>query len=236
VICLNPEEVLYKEYNSKMADVQKRQVAYKASVKDLVEGDYVKQEGWQPNYILTKEGRRISRVNLMAAVVSIQDNAQDQKTMLIDDGTGSISVRSFEDTKIMDGLEVGDLIMMVGRPREFGELKYIVPEIIKKIENTKWVDVRQKELETIGLSYGKEPTASSIDAVKEEPTIQIKSDSKSPKQKVYQLIKSLDKGDGVDIDEVINKSGVKVCEKIINALLQEGEIFEIRKGKVKILE
>ncbi len=219
-----------------MADIQKRQIAHKVSVKDLVEGEYVKQDGWQPNYVLTKEGRHISRANIMAAIVSIQENAQNQKTMLIDDGTGSISLRTFEDAKIMGGFEIGDLIMVIGKPREFGELKYILPEIIKKIENTKWVNVRQKELETFGLRYGKVASTSEADAVKEKPTTYVKEENKNPKQEVYQLIKALDKGDGAEIENIIEEAKVKDCEEVINSLLEEGEIFEIKKGKLKVLE
>ena len=219
-----------------MADVQKRQVAYKVSVKDLIEGTYVKEEGWQPNYILTKDGRHISRTNLMATVISIQNDPQSQKTMLIDDGTGNILVRSFEETNILEGFEIGDLIMIIGRPREFGGLKYIVPEIIKKIKNTKWVEVRQEELKVVGLEYGKQEVISNTNVVKEELVATSKTESKNPKQKVYKLIKALDKGEGVDIEEVRKQAKIKDCEEIIRALLQEGEIFEIKRGRLKVLE
>lgn len=219
-----------------MADTQKRQIAYKTSIKTLVQGNYVKQEGWQPNYILTKEGRQISRVNLMATIVSIQNNPQNQKTMLIDDGTANISVRSFEDTNITDGFDIGDLVMIVGRPREFGELKYIVPEIIRKLKNTKWVNVRQRELESIDLKYSGGNKGLITDSVKEEYETPTKKQNENPKQKVYQSIKSLDKGGGADIEEVIKLAQVKDCEEIIKMLLKEGEIFEIGKGRLKVLE
>ena len=61
-------------------------------------------------------------------------------------------------------------------------------------------------------------------------------DSKNPIQIIYNLIKSLDKGDGADIEDVIKESKINNCEDIINNLLREGEIFEIKKGKLKILE
>lgn len=217
-----------------MVDRQRRQIAHIANVSDLIQGNYVKQEGWQPNYIETKDGRHISRINLMATVVSIQNN-QTQKTMMVDDGTGSISIRSFEESNIMEELDIGDLIMMVGRPREFGDLKYIVPEIIKKIENIKWVEVRQKQLMALNLQLGKETPVPVSGAVK-EPITEIPSEKESnPKLKVYHAIRSLDNGDGADTEEVLKTAGVQGGEEVIRMLLQEGEIFEIKKGRLKIL-
>ena len=34
-----------------MANQQKRQIAYKVRINDLLGGKYVKEEGWNPNYI-----------------------------------------------------------------------------------------------------------------------------------------------------------------------------------------
>lgn len=210
-------------------DSQRRQVAYKTCIKELVEGSYVKQEGWQPNYILTKYGKKISRVNLMATVITIQSD-KTPKTMLVDDGTGSITLRSFEETKLMDWLDVGDLILIIGRPKEFGESKYIVPEILKKITNTEWIKVRQKELQSLGLKSVENEIAKTPKYNKPQTV------SKSPKQTILELIPSLDKGDGADIEEIIKATNIDNCEKYINLLLQEGDIFEIKKGRLKILE
>ena len=44
---------------------QKRQIAYKASIKDITLGEYFVEEGWNPNYILTDSGRKLARVNLI---------------------------------------------------------------------------------------------------------------------------------------------------------------------------
>ena len=41
---------------------------------------------------------------------------------------------------------------------------------------------------------------------------------------------------GIDIDEVIKKSNINGSEAIIINLLKEGDIFEIRPGKLKVLE
>ncbi|MCK5854229.1 MAG: hypothetical protein KAG56_03340, partial [Sulfurovaceae bacterium] len=51
-------------------------------------------------------------------------------------------------------------------------------------------------------------------------------------EEVIKQIKILDKGDGADYEDVLNK--VK-DEKMIQMLLEDGEIFEIKPGKLKLL-
>ncbi len=34
-----------------MAEIRKRHIAYKVWIKDLLANKYVKQEGWDPNYV-----------------------------------------------------------------------------------------------------------------------------------------------------------------------------------------
>ena len=54
--------------------------------------------------------------------------------------------------------------------------------------------------------------------------------------KILALVKEMDIGEGADIQDVISKSGNKETESILKNLLQEGEIFEIKPGKLKVLE
>ena len=124
---MNQEEVLYRRY--KMVDQIKRHTAYKVRIKDIIDSKYIKGEGeWSPNY-LEVGILEVSRVNLMGVLVSNQTE-QNYHNMLIDDGTGRITVRSFEDIK--NDVNVGDIVLVIGRPREYGNERYIVPEIIKK--------------------------------------------------------------------------------------------------------
>jgi len=208
---------------------QERQIAYKAKIKDLVDGVYVKEEGeWTPNYIEINE-KRISRANIIGTVVLKQDEDQNYENIILDDGSGKISIRSFGKDDFFRKINIGDVVLLIGRPRQFGSEKYIVPEILRKIENKKWIDVRKLEL-------GKEGEITSDvkeDVIKE---VEIEDIEKSPNSRILQLVREFDSGNGADIDEVISKSNMKEAEKIIKNLLEEGEIFEIKSGKFKILE
>jgi hypothetical protein len=59
---------------------------------------------------------------------------------------------------------------------------------------------------------------------------------KNPTQDIIGLIRGMDAGKGVDLDDLISASNMGNCEQIIDHLLKEGEIFEIMPGKLKVLE
>ena len=221
-----------------MPEPQKRQIACKARVSDLINGKYVKEEGWTPNYIITKQGKHISRINLIGTVISKGNDEQGYQSLIIDDGSGSISLRAFEKNEAINNTEIGDIIIVIGRPREYGSEKYIVPEIIKKIDNKKWINVRKIELEIKNLKTAKLPAreekviVENISESNEEKTEK----SASNHQVIYKAVKELDSGQGADIDDIIKKTGIKEADKIIKKFLREGEMFEISPGRVKILE
>ena len=132
--------------------------------------------------------------------------------------------------------------MIIGRPREFNNEKYIIPEIAKSIQNPMWIEVRKLELE-LNENFGvemndkevKEDEAARNAAVHEEAK-EVNADVKSDSDIIYDLIKKLDAGNGVQIDEIIEKSNLADAEKLINILLENGNIFEVKPGKVKVLE
>ncbi len=219
----------------------KRQTAYKCSIKHILEGSYIQRPGWDPNFIQLGS-LQISRVNLMAVVVS-----KDGNSTIIDDGTGQIQVMSFGEQKFTD-FDVGNIVMIIGRPREYNQKRFIAPEIIKKINDSKWVEYRQKELAVQRLELP-EPE---LVTVKKE----IETDEEKIKQReriltasfadeivendyasiILSAIKKFDKGDGAPIQDVIRESKLEKADKFITDLLNEGEIFELRAGRLKLLE
>ena len=221
-----------------MPEPQKRQIACKVRISDLTNGKYVKEEGWTPNYIITKQGKHISRINLIGTIISKNESEQNYQSVIIDDGSGSISLRSFEKNETINNTEIGDIIIVIGRPREYGSEKYIVPEIIKKINNKKWINVRKIELDIENLKTAELPAKEEkviVENIGSDPEEQTKSTISNSKL-VYKTVKELDSGQGVDINDIIKKTGIKDTEEIIKKFLREGEMFEISPGRIKILE
>jgi RPA family protein len=202
----------------------KRETAIICTVTDLLNGSFVRTEGWSPSYFTTDLGD-ISRVNLVGVIVS----KELAGGVLLDDGGGRILLRSFEGD-VFGSVDTGDLVIVIGRPRVYNEQKYVLPEIIRKID-PKWGSYRQIQLEILRKKVRITPE-------KKENRVLIKEDVQPVNyfQKIMEFIRDLDVGAGADIDEVTKRSEAPNADTLIRKLIEEGEIFEIKPGKLKILE
>lgn len=241
-------------------EIRQRQTAYKVKVSDILNGRYVVQNGWDPNYI-TVDGNKVSRVNVIGVIVSKQSSEMSKNDiMVLDDGSGRVSLRSFEEIDFSK-IRVGDVVVLIGRPREYGGEIYVMPEVINSLPNKKWVDVRRMELRMMRAADGKESIKESEEPAgrKEEKLEKVeteeilyddaesegdsvnagpqgkKEDELSPAEKVMKYIKDLDDGNGADVDEVIKNHG-EDAERLITDLLRRGDVFELKPGRVKVLE
>ncbi len=200
---------------------QKRQIAYKLQIRQILGGTYHQQEGWNPNYLITPDNQKVSRVNLIAVVVA---QTQDQtNNLILDDGSGQITLRIFDPLKNVNP-KIGDTVLVIAKIRQFNNQIYLVPEIISKINNSKWVEVRKLELKN------KSPLRPST------PTPAAPETNLAPYENLLNLIKKLDQDEGANVDDLIKESTLPDCEKLIEELLKEGDIFEISPGRVKILK
>lgn len=209
-----------------------RQTAYKVWISDLLNGKYVRQEGeWDPNYIQVHD-LKVSRANIVAGVIEkyVSDNA-DYGFLSVDDSTGVIRVKVWkEDVKLIENIQVGDLVLIIGRPREMNSEIYVMAEIIKMIENKEWANVRKEELKKrFGVAVRAETVGDK--AVEEE---QIEHATTSDRQKVLSII---EKSDDISFDEIVDVTKINQDEvsKIVKELLQEGEIYQPRAGIFKIV-
>jgi len=208
---------------------QKRQTAYKIRIRDILDNEYIRTDDWSPNYFLVN-GKKVSRVNIIGTVVSDIMDDLNFRYIMIDDGSGKIPLRDFDNSVIKD-ISLGDVVLVIGKPREYGKEKYIVPEIIKKIEDKRWLDVRKKELEQ---EYKVKVEHKEMEDEEREKSIEEEfiKEEKTPYQEVCDIIKEKDKGEGVSLDEI----NIENAERIINDLLLQGEVFEVKPGRYKLLE
>lgn len=243
----------------------------------IKDAQYLKQEGWNPNYIEVSN-EKIYRVNIIGIVVSKDQISPNNYVLSIDDGFSTMPLRTFDKPEIFLDISIGDFVIVIGKPREFGGQRYVLTEILRKIENNAWLTFRQKLFEKKGLDKplfdkqdNKKDSAENVDnrqseklevhpdRNKNEDVVQNKeeepdlivteeiifeekmeerekvSDNKSPAEIIYSLIKELDLGEGADIDLIIKKSNIADAEKIIDRFIKEGEIYQSKPGKIKIL-
>jgi hypothetical protein len=184
-----------------------RHTAIKVWVSDLHAGKYARQDD-SLNYIELSDGKKAFRATLMGVVVGIDD------CIWVDDGTGSIAVRSFDSS--FGDLDIGSFVLVIGRPRDFEGQKYLMGEILKKVDK-KWFDVWKKSVTPITPVGGNEINDSSSET------------------DVIAMVRSMDDGEGADYESVASKLGSGGEDKIIH-LLAIGELFETKPGKLKVLE
>ncbi|MCD6575618.1 MAG: hypothetical protein J7K73_00470 [Nanoarchaeota archaeon] len=225
----------------------KRWTAYKMAIANIVNGNFTEDGFVQFGNL------QVNRVRIMGTVVS-KFIADDRKYgfFIVDDGTETIRVRSFEDNlKLIEKAKVGDIVDVIGRIRKYEDEIYVIPESVQIIKDPNWIILRKLELmkqkkempkaeTTEGNVVGEEVI---VEEVVEEEIVETKLPEgqttlfESPRQKVIKLIKELDKGEGAEVSKIIEKMGdEKVVENVLTDLMNEGELFEPRPGKVKLLE
>ena len=215
-----------------MADQYQRQTAYLCTAQQLIEGDYVRKEGWEPSYMVTEAGA-LSRARLAGILVSAPP-----AELVVDDGTANIPLRTLSAPP--QDIPVGAPVLVIGRPRTQGDQAYLLVEAIHRLSSPAWVQFYKEHLDEFQrfIPAPPEPEASpeAVPPLPQEtpdPGTPTPPPSKAPS--LIGLIRELDPGDGAPVDEVIAKAGDGGEEKL-RVLIAEGEVFELRAGRVKVLE
>lgn len=211
-----------------------RDIAVKAAISTILNGQLRPEDEQGRSYLLVETGEKIQRLNILATILGIESQGLIT-TLYLDDGTGKIALRFFEETEFR--FEIGQSLLIIARPRSYNQEKYLAPEIVKLIDPA-WLKVRALELKQLipaALNLiedskwmkDEENSEGVIEEVEEEVTL--------PAEKVINLIKMNDTGDGVMIETILEKSHLNDTEQIIKRMLERGEIFQNAPGKVKIL-
>ncbi len=206
---------------------QQRQTAYKIWIGDLLKAEYVEQKGeWDPNYFLIN-GNKVSRVNIVASVVNVYENPdKTMKSVDVDDSSGSVSLKVWsDDFKVLEGLEVGDIYLIIGRCRNSSGQIFVTPEIVKKLDNN-WAKLRKLELEKL---YGK------IERVESgRNSEEVEKPFDNSRQKVLNILENSEEVSFDDLREKTNLSEEDL-KNIISDMVKEGQVFEPKPGYLRIV-
>ncbi len=215
-----------------------RSTAYRVRISSLINGEFLRQEGFNPSYIIINDNQ-VSRVNIIATIVSKYLTEDGNYCALtLDDGSETIRVKAFgaDVAKIKD-VKVSSFVRFIGKVKHYNDETYLVPEVIKQDLDPNWLVVDHLELGKPEFKEVEErPKAKS--APKEEPEVMEITADDNPNTKIVELIKAYDSGDGAPMDDVMKNSKMEEREAkdIIVNLLKSGEVFEPKKGILKLLE
>lgn len=201
-----------------------RQTARKCNIKHIIKGDFVKATDIDPGFVKTSLGD-ISRANIIAAVVGRVSNTE----IMLDDGTGMVMFRMFNEGMLPSGISVGDAVLVIGRPREFNNEIYIAGEVISKISHD-WLPVRRKEIGIMQENALCDASGPAAENKKSEETGGI-----SDYGLLIKSIRELDTGNGALMEDVMAKAGIPDAEEKLTRLIEAGEVFEFKPGIIKLL-
>jgi RPA family protein len=225
-----------------MGNELSRGTAFKICIREVTEGNFSKSESrWEPGYLLTRQGERVSRVRVMGTVVS-RYVGDDQKyaSLTLDDGGDTIAVRAFrDDVERLMNVKPGDIVDVIGKVKEYEGEEYINMESVWKVEDPNWELVRRLELLIKGHRLGGvkappveekiSPTPVDAQEVEEEVV------GEDPKIVLLNLIEELDDGNGVKYITLLKEAGLEEeeLEGVLRELMGEGDIYEPKIGRFK---
>ncbi len=227
----------------------RRDIAQKAGINEILRGAFEATE--DGTTVLNTGNRQIKRVNILATVVAKNDSTETAgwKDAVVDDGTGQIRLRFFDNEAMLKKLTVGDFTAIIGRPRHYSGETYVAPEVLKPVNNAKWADVRRLELlmqANAQNNAGNEKIVGKAAAAgKNVESLQDRQFDgqdyvSKGKIELYRIIKELDTGRGADISAVASKFTEKFgggnAELLIKEMTKAGDLFEVLPGRLKVLE
>lgn len=204
-----------------------RMTAVKVKISDLMSGQWIKKEGMEPSFVVTKNREKVSRARVLATVVGkfISEDG-NFGSVTLDDGSDTIRAKCFKDLNLLQPVEIGKLVDLIGKVREYNDEIYIIPEIIRNVDDPNLELLRKLEIMHKIKNLEKQPKDTLIEKSPE-------GNREDLRKKVLDIIGSSQ--DGIEYGKLIEASGAPEAEveKVINDLLAEGICYEPTPGKVK---
>ncbi len=217
-----------------------RQTARKVRVSDLMNGTWVKREGMEPSFVTTPYGEDVARARILATVVAkfISEDG-NFGSLTLDDGTDTIRAKCFQELKPLEKAEVGDLVELIGKAREYQGEVYIMPDIITKVQDTNLELLRRLEIMKKLRDF--KPGKNGMGEGGQEIQPQEASrggrpggeDNPELRKRILRMIEA--RPEGMEFREIMEKAKAPEpqVETILNDILSEGICYEPTPGKIR---
>lgn len=238
--------------------------AIKSRIVDIVNGKYfsAEKDKMKAAFVVTSFGQKISRINLIATVID-KFVAEDGNycSLTLDDGTSLIKAKAFkEDVNFLKDFVLGDMILVIGKLREYNGEVYIGAEATRKILDANFEVLRRfeilqeikkrkavvEEIKNLANQTSEEELeeyAKKKHGIEKEALQFIRESSVAEKIEDYkpnilEVISRLDEGEGVEINKIFEVANLPelVVENTLNELLANGSLYEPTVGVLKIIK
>lgn len=214
-----------------------RQTARKVRICDLMDGAWVKKEGMEPSFVTTPYGEDVARARVLATIVAkfISEDG-NFGSLTLDDGTDTIRAKCFKELKPMEKAEIGDLVDLIGKVREYQGEIYLMSETILRVKDTNWELLRKLELirKLRNFKTGRvQPSEAKPEEVPDAPEEKKTEDNSELRKRILKMIGAGE--EGMEFGEVIKKARAPEpqVERVLNDLLSEGICYEPTPGKIR---
>ncbi len=218
--------------------------AVRASVADIIRGTYNEEDG---HHVVSPQGVELRRVVLVGFIVRQYVGQGSFASITIDDGTETIRAKAWGETQSLEQVETNTLAMIVGKVREYEGEVYIVPEIVRTLDDANYMTLHQLEryraiLTRSGIST---PSESESMGDVQETLKPVKSKSSTPAKKpksprtlatkILQFIRENVSPDGVYLQDIVScfekqgSSKSAITLKVID-LMDKQKIREVKIG------
>jgi len=127
----------------------KKSPAYKLDISDITGNPYIKTEAdLEPNFVDIAGKLKVIRVRLLAKVTFkyLSDDG-NYASITLGDGKNSIRVKAWQDIKCLKETEKDNLIDIIANVREWNGEVYLVPEVLRKIDDPDLETLRHLEIQ-----------------------------------------------------------------------------------------
>ena len=180
------------------------------------------------------DGKRIHRVRLLGNVENVAVST------IVSFELDGVIIKDFE--KKAEDIEQGDFVDVIGRIGEYEGSKYIALEVYKKRneDKEKWKELRTLEIEKT-RKYLEDEESSNYEAKDESSSIteevlgDIYGDEEIDQKDI--VLNIINENDEISYEELLEKTGIdeKDLDKIVEELIEDGEIYEPKTGTYRIL-
>ncbi|MHA1972220.1 MAG: hypothetical protein ACTSW1_04460 [Candidatus Hodarchaeales archaeon] len=207
----------------------KRKPYKRQRIETINQSELVKNEDgrWR---VTTPNGQVLSRVWLMGIVSQTFSGENNYQGLVLEDGSGCIAVKSWNSS--LKEISKWDKLEVLGNIK-ISELEdtiesYIVPDIISKITDDNWFLYHRLKIAKVTRDSVIEMKSAKIRGIELGNGV-VSFDEL--KKRIREIVKELDDGDGVALEQIKSKlKGIEEAqiEEAISELRDDGEFFEPR--------
>jgi RPA family protein len=239
----------------------KTHVAKKVRIYDISSGKFFagSRETYEASYVVTPFGDKVVRANVIGTITdSFANEEGTYSSVTIDDGTAAIRIKAFgKDVCLFGGLSKGDLVVVIGKVKEYQGEIYLGAEILRPIPPTESDYESLRRLEILDKINDQRRIADNIRRMrqqlsdeellqfakkfgvdKESLDVIMKGGDTDFSPKILELISGLDEGAGVEMFRIFELTELSeaVVERAVDMLLEEGSLFEPSPGRFKAIK